>query len=414
MRDPGRWPAPWVFSLLILPLGIIVGFKTTPLPFLLARAGVPVDRIARVTSLVGLPGVFVCLWAPIADIKLRRRTWLAIAAFATALSFCIYVPLVGAAHVNLMTALILAGGVADSLVAAACGGLIVRALSIPDQAKASAWFQVGLLGGGALGGAAVMWLAARLPLFLVGAVVAVLIALPGFFAFTIPEPPPLPSPWFQGRFRQIGRELWAVVRLPERRWGTLLLLAPGSTGAAAYLLPAIASHYGVGANGVMWINGLAGGLVVALGALCGAFVPSDWDRRLTYVGAGMTNGLAALVLLAMNRPSVYLMGTLLYLVTSGLCGARWTALMVEIVGSDTRDASTVYGALNAVASISIFYMIWLDGVGFHKFGTHGLLWTDAGANLLVFAVVASVFAIYGLGMRRAPRSQIMTREASRS
>jgi len=36
--------------------------------------------------------------------------------------------------------------------------------------------------------------------------------------------------------------------------------------------------------------------------------------------------------------------------------------------------------------------------------THGLLWTDAAANLLVFAVVAAVFATYGLGLRTVPAS----------
>ena len=47
MSEAHRWPPPWLFRLLILPLGIIVGFKATPLPFLLAKAGVPADRIAN-------------------------------------------------------------------------------------------------------------------------------------------------------------------------------------------------------------------------------------------------------------------------------------------------------------------------------------------------------------------------------
>jgi hypothetical protein len=49
----------------------------------------------------------IFLWAPLVDIKLGRRTWLAIAIFATAVSVCTYFPLIGATHVNLMTALIL-------------------------------------------------------------------------------------------------------------------------------------------------------------------------------------------------------------------------------------------------------------------------------------------------------------------
>lgn len=413
MRDLRKPPAPWLFSLLILPLGIVVvGFNFTALPFLLSQAGVPVDRIASISSIINLPGVIGFLIAPAVDIKFRRRTWLVLASFGTALSACLYFPLIGAAHLVLMTSLILAGGLITFLVGAACGGLIVKTLSESAQSKAAAWIMAGQLGGGALGAAVILWLAARIPIATVGLCVAVLVALPGLLAFTIPEPLPESSAWFQGRLPQIGKELWAVVRSPVRRWSTLLLLAPGGTGAAQSLLPAIASHYGVGTSGVMWMNGVAGGAMLALGSLTGAVIPGDWDRRLTYAAAGLTNAIAAIVLLAANRPPVYLAGTAFYLVTEGLCWARSTALMVEIVGIDTRDASTLYSVLNAIVTIPLLYMIRLDGFGFSKFGTHGLLWTDAAANLLMFAVVAAVFVICGLGLRRVPASQTLVRSTS--
>ena len=55
LRKP---PAPWLFSLLILPLGIvIVDFNLTTLPLLLAQAGVSVDCIASTSSIINLPGV---------------------------------------------------------------------------------------------------------------------------------------------------------------------------------------------------------------------------------------------------------------------------------------------------------------------------------------------------------------------
>jgi hypothetical protein len=381
---------------------MIVGFNFTPLPFLLAKAGVPVDRIASIDSIVNLPGVLGLLVAPVVDIKLRRRTWLAIGTFGTAGAACLYFPLIGAAHVIVMTVLIFCGGMVTFLVVAACGGLMVRLLSATDQSKAAAWTQVGVLGGGALSGAIVLWLVARMPLVAAGFCFAVLIALLGFLPFTIPEPAPEPSPWFQGRLATIGKEMWALVRSRERRWGTLLLLSPCSTGAAQSLLPAIASHYEVGASGVMWINGVGGAGALALGALCGTLIPGDWDRRLTYAAAGVTNALAAIVLLSANRPSVYLAGTVFYLATEGLCWARSVALIVDIVGPEARDASTLYSLLNAAVTIPLLYMIWLDGVGFRHFGTHGLLVTDAALNLLVFAVIATVFVTRGMGLRSSP------------
>jgi MFS family permease len=152
MRAPRHWPAPWLFSVLILPLGIVVvGFNFTALPLLLSQAGVPVDRIASISSIINLPGAIGFLFAPVVDIKFRRRTWLALATFGTALCACLYFPLIGASHLGLITTLMLAGGLITFLVSAACGGLIVKMLSESAQSKAAAWIMAGQLGGGAIG-----------------------------------------------------------------------------------------------------------------------------------------------------------------------------------------------------------------------------------------------------------------------
>src|SRR6516162_6403588 len=402
-----RWPAPWVFSVLILPLGMIYGFNFTALPFLLAKAGVPVDRIASVSAISSLPGVLGLLTAPLVDIKLRRRTWLAVGTFGTAIAACIYFPLIGASHLILMTALIFAGGMVTFLVMAACGGLMVRMLTSTNQSKAAAWLQVGILGAGGLSAAMVLWLVVRMPLVAAGFCFAVVTAPVGYIPFTIREPAPEPSPWFSGRLAAIGKEIFALARSRERRWGSLLLLSPCATGAAQSLLPAIASHYGVGGSGVAWINGIGGGVALALGALCSTLVPANWDRRLTYAAAGVTNALAAIFLLTANRPAVYLAGTTFYLATEGLCAARSGALIVEIVGPEARDASTLYSLLNAAVSLPFVYVTWLDGVAFRYFGMRGLLLTDAGLNFVVFGIVAIVFITGGLGLRRVSQTSAL-------
>jgi len=258
----------------------------------------------------------------------------------------------------------------------------------------------------------VIWLAARLPLAAVGVCMAVVIALPGFLSLAVPELTPEASSWFRGRLTQMGTEAWSLTRSPARRWSTLLLVAPGGAGAAQSLLPAIASHYGVGSTGVMWINGIGGGALLALGSLFGTIIPGDWDRRLTYAVAGLTNALATFVLLAANRPTTYLWGTALYLITEGLCWGRSTALMVEIVGVETRDAGTFYSVLNVAVSLPLLYMIRLDGWGVSRFGVHGLLLTDAAGNLLMFMAVATVFLICGLGLRRSSDSRSLTGDAA--
>jgi len=135
---------------------------------------------------------------------------------------------------------------------------MVRTLSTAAQAKASAWAEAGQLGGGALGGALVLWLVSRVRPLTTGTILAVLIALPALVALTVAEPAPAPAPSFRDRLFRIASEIRALIRSPRRRWGAVLLISPVGTGAAMGLLPAIASHYSVGAAGVMWVNGAAG------------------------------------------------------------------------------------------------------------------------------------------------------------
>jgi hypothetical protein len=62
-----------------------------------------------------------------------------------------------------------------------------------------------------------------------------------------------------------------------------------------------------------------------------------------------------------------------------------------VVGRDISDASTWFSALTSITNIPIVSMTWLEGRMFGHFGVHGLLWTDAAGNLLVFAIVVGFF-----------------------
>src|SRR5579872_6963828 len=245
-EHPKRWPPPWLFLILILPGGIFNGFTQTPMPFLLGNAGVAVDRIANISSLLQVPTIIYFLWAPLVDMKLRRRTWLMLASFASAACVGLATPLVGVRHLTAVTALLLVGMTINVMVSSAQGGLMVTTLSRAGQAKASGWTQAGNLGGGALGGGITLWMLQRMPLPLAALLTAAMTALPSTAAFTIAEGLPAKSTNLLDRVRKIGRELIAVFRSRRTLWGLLLLASPVSSGAALYLLPAVASQYGVG------------------------------------------------------------------------------------------------------------------------------------------------------------------------
>jgi PAT family beta-lactamase induction signal transducer AmpG len=388
---PRRWPPPWLFLPLILPGGIYSGFTITALPFLLGQAGVPVEKIANIGSLLYVPTIFYFFWAPLVDMKLRRRTWLVLVSFLSAAALVAAMPLVSPQHLTLVTGLFLGGLVVNVLVSSAQGGLMVTALTPEGQAKASGWTQAGNLGGGAFGAGVTLWLLGKMSMPPAALLTAAMTALPALAALTIKEVPPVPAAGLMDHIAKIGKELLAMARSRGTLWGVLLLAAPVGSGAAQSLLPAVASRYGVGGQGVLWINGVAGGLVLALGSLLATLLPGHWDRRVTYAGAGCLNGLASLVLLIGHRPTVYYAGTILYLVTTGFCYARFTALVMEVLGPGEHGTSTRYSLLQAAGNLPIAYVLWADGLGFHYLGTRGLFGVDAAGNFLVFAVVGAAW-----------------------
>jgi PAT family beta-lactamase induction signal transducer AmpG len=390
---PKRWPPPWLFLILILPGGVYNGFIQTPLSFLLGKAGVAVDRIANIESLLQVPPVVYFLWAPLVDMKLRRRTWLVLASIVSAGCLAFAMPLIATRFLTVVTVLLLAGMTINVMVSSAQGGMMVATLSRSGQAQASAWTQAGNLGGGALGAGISMWLLARTPMAAAISATAAMLALPSLAALTVEESLPVQTAGFRDHLWKVGKELITVFHSRRTVWGLLLLASPVSSGAALNLLPAVASHYGVGAQGVMWVNGMAGGLVLALGSLLATLVPGEWDRRLTYAGAGLLNGLATLTLMAGDRSSVYFVGTVLYLVTTGFGYARFTALVMDVLGPGEHGVSTRYSLFLAAGNLPIAYVLWLDGQGFRRFGTHGLFGVDAAGNFLVFAIVMSAWLL---------------------
>jgi len=393
--------SPLLFGLLILPLGIFVGFTATPLPFLLSKAGVSVEDTANITAIAPFSAVLAVVIAPVVDTLLRRRTWLSLSSIVSGATFAAIFPFIGSAHTGWLICTILLAGCASSMVLAACGGLLAHLLSPGLQSKASGWWQAGFLGGGSLGGGAILWLGHHMSLTAVGILFGGFIALLGIVPLWIDEPPPRAGSGVLTHLVQIARELWGVIRAPRRRWSAALLVSPIGTGAAQFLLPAIAAQFGVGEAGVGWINGVGAGVFMAGGAMLGVLIPGTSDRRLMYAGSAAANALALGILLMARRPETYFFGVTLYLVTNGFCQVWYIALSSEIVGVATQSASVLFSALNALGVIPLMYMIWFDGQGYRYFGLHGLILTDSGAALGVCAIVSATFLLARLCRARA-------------
>src|SRR5271154_7256118 len=85
LAAPSLSPHPVVFLVLILPFGVMAGYLTVTIVYLLTQAGVPVEASATLVALSYIPHTWKFAWAPIPDTTLSRKTWDLLAAGVSAL-----------------------------------------------------------------------------------------------------------------------------------------------------------------------------------------------------------------------------------------------------------------------------------------------------------------------------------------
>jgi MFS family permease len=388
MEDlPERHPAPWLFGLTVLPYGVYYGFISVTMPYLLRSAGVSVDRIASISALSLAPAVWYFLWAPVADIGLRRRTWLILTAALSAVCVALAMRLPLATALGSFVPLVVGGSALSTVVAAANGGLMAATLEDNQRGHASGWFQAGYTGGGAVGAGTTLWLAPHLSYPNIGVAVAAMIFVPSLAAFLIVEPEAGHKPGAE-LFREMLRDLKVMFKSRTTLSGLAILLCPLGAAAAANLFSGVAVDYHASNHTVVWITGFGGGLFTAVGSLAGGFAADRIPRRVAYALAALVSSACALgMLIAPQREVTFAIGASLYLITMGLSFATYQALTLELVGPPGRSASTRQSLYAAAGNAPVMYMTWLDGQGYRYFGTRGLLGTDALSNLIAASLV---------------------------
>ena len=87
--------------------------------------------------------------------------------------------------------------------------------------------------------------------------------------------------------------------------------------------------------------------------------------------------------------SQYIFWTSAYAFVVGLCYAAYCAVVLEAIGQTA--AATKFSFLSAVSNTPIMVMTFVDGAANTRWGTNGMLWTDAWCGVIgivVFGVVA--------------------------
>ena len=159
-----KHPHPSLFMFLFLPFGVLYGYVSVTIGFLLTKAGIPLEQVAPLIAISLLPNIFKFLWAPLVDTTLTVKKWYLISNLVTAIGILVtgIIPL-KVEYLTLMTIIVFITSLVNTFVAMATESLLAH--DTPDNLKgrAGGWLQAGNLGGLGLGGGAGLWLAERLP-----------------------------------------------------------------------------------------------------------------------------------------------------------------------------------------------------------------------------------------------------------
>lgn len=378
---------PWIFGITNIPFGVAGTYTGVAMPFLLGKKGVPIETIAVISALSLLPAAYQLFWAPILDLGMRRRSWLILCSVVG--SFCLASTLLlkSANDLTSYKVLTVLGQGLVGLVASCNGALVSTRVDPAKRGQAAGYVNAANLGASILGGGLVLTLADKFSNEVAAIGLVLMICVPALAALAIPEPPPKKEP-ILAHLADMGKEVWKAVRSRKGWTGLCFCISPVGTVALTNLLSALGKEYNVSGEMVTNVNGYAGGVVTAIGALASGYILDRADRRKLYLLAGvLTAAVAAGIALSPKTPEVYVVGSILYLAVAGLAYAAFSAVVYEIVGTAGKTASTLYSVFPAAGNQAISYTVFLDGRAGGQWGTKAIFWADAALNMIGVVVL---------------------------
>jgi MFS family permease len=338
-----------------------------------------VERIASIGAVVQSPSVWYFLWAPVVDVKFRRRTWLVLLSVVSGVCAGFALTRDVSLTVRPLTMLLVAASVFSQPVSSAVGGLVAAVVPNAVRGRTGGWSQAGILGGGVLVGGLAVWLSDRVPVGVVGLVAGLLIIAPAFAVLAVDEPAPSREALRDHLARMI-RETRSMLKRRDVWLGLAFFLSPIGAGALMNLFSAVASDFHASSTVVIWAVVLAG-LLTPVGALVGGVLCDRFDRWRVYPIAGLAAAASvALVLVSPLTPASFIGGAAAYAYATGFAYAAFMALAFELLGPGGAASSTQFTLFMAAVNIPVVYMLRLDGLGHARYGVRGMLAVDAAAN----------------------------------
>jgi len=395
---------PFLFLVLFVPFGAVPGFLTVALAYELKKKGIDTADIAIVVGLSYICLLLKWLWAPLVDTLLTRKTWYVGSTLASSLGFWLAGKAAMGEHPSLVaiSAWLTISNFMSTLLAMAVESLMAATVPDDQRGRAGGWSMAGNLGGQGLGGGLSLWLieSAGFSSAASGAMLGGLCALCCVALLWVDDSKPLLKveghveaagrKGVADNLRAIGTDVWELLRSRVGILALMICLLPIGSGAAQNLWSTVADEWHASAGVVAFVTGAMSGLISAAGCLAGGWLCDRMDRKTAYCLFGFLLCVAAAGMALGPRTSdQYTFWTSAYAFVVGLCYAAYCAVVLEAIGKTA--AATKFSFLSAFSNLPIMLMTFVDGWVQGKWGTNGMLWTEAVigvVGIVVFATVA--------------------------
>ena len=381
MRKSGL-TAPATFFFLVLPYGISSGFASITLPFILTRAGFSVATAASVVAIAVSSNLWRVLWGPVADLTLTARRWylIGLATSAGTLLLLGFIPFHQNA-IGFLTVMVFISQVAGTLIVLPVGGLMAHTVADEAKGRAAGWYQAGNLGGTGIGGGAGVWLASHFSKEAATGTLSVAMLASALALYFVSDVRIVADETIGQRMRLLGRDILSMLKSAIPLFTIVLVCSPIGSGAMNNLWSAVALDWRADANTVALVSGVLNGVISAVGCIIGGWMADRVGRWWAYFGSGAAMALVAIFMATVPRtPSTFALGVLAYALFGGLAYAAFSAVVLFAIGRGA--ASTKYATLSSLGNLPVVYMTALNGWAHDRFGTAGMLYTEALSAIL--------------------------------
>jgi len=388
-------PHPILFFFFYMPFGIFTGYLTVTLTYQFSRSGVSIQQIAGLAAINLLPQIFKFLWAPLVDTTLSLKKWYLISAVLTASAiFATGIVPVKVSNLLLFSGMILICSFARSFMSAAINGLAAHEIADDQKGKVGGYNQAGNLGGGAVGGGVGLWLAQHTTLIWIPSASLALVCIlccAGLFYITEPISTIRVKGMYQTA-KNVLADIWQTFKTRRGLLALILNLLPLGTGAAGFLFAGISKDWHAGADTVALVTGGVGGIATILGCLIGGWISDRINKQKAFVLFSLLQASCCVAMaLSPHTVKMYIVWTLGYALVNGFVNGAYAAFCLEASG---RGAAASKFELYASASyLLLYFMFWVSGSTYSKWGASGMLNMEAAVALLA---AATFFAIYSM------------------